>query len=132
MSINGLTKVVIVAAGVALAAPIAMAAPSSQEMATLKNAPPLSEVVKKLEGQGYSRITEVDFEHGYYEVKGQQTDGKWFSVHVDPKTGDIEKGKMKHEGKAAPAPAATPAPATTPAPAATPPAHPAGSSNTTK
>jgi hypothetical protein len=55
------------------------------------NAMKLSAVIKLLEDQGLSRIEEVEFEDGVWEVEVHQNDNKEVELHVDPLSGKIVK-----------------------------------------
>jgi hypothetical protein len=50
-------------------------------------------VIKQLEAQGYTKIRELDMEHGCYEAKGFDKDGQHVEVYLEPATGAIVKVK---------------------------------------
>ncbi len=52
------------------------------------NATPLPVLLEKLESNGISRIKEVKFEDGYWEIEGIHS-GKEVEVHVNPSSGAI-------------------------------------------
>lgn len=53
-------------------------------------AKPLSEIIKMLEEQGLTVITEVEFEDGAWKIEVYQPDGRELDVKVDPMTGQIQ------------------------------------------
>jgi uncharacterized membrane protein YkoI len=67
------------------------------ELGTTKSGPVLSlaEVAKKLEAQGYSNVTEIEFEHGAYEVKARDGKGQRVKLYLDAVTGEPIKGKHR-------------------------------------
>jgi len=54
------------------------------------NAKPLSEVIRTVEQQGYGTITEVEFEHGVWEIEVHLANGKEKEIKVDPVSGKIK------------------------------------------
>ena len=107
MSINTRTRYATIAA-LALAAGLAGIAyagsdkdkdvdgrPGSTAAATTAGAssPPLAmdEVLARLRTAGYSDFREIEREHGRYEVKGSDADGRRVELYVDARTGEVVK-----------------------------------------
>lgn len=53
-----------------------------------KSAKPLSEVLKKVEGQGYTALTEASYDDGVWEIEAIH-DNKPVEIHVNPKTAKV-------------------------------------------
>ena len=68
-------------AGLAATAFIAGAVPP-------ESSKPLSEVLQKVEGQGYAALTEASFDDGVWEIEALH-DGKPVEIHVNPQTVEI-------------------------------------------
>ena len=49
----------------------------------------MDEVLARLRTAGYSDFREVEREHGRYEVKGMDADGRRVELYVDSRTGEI-------------------------------------------
>lgn len=54
---------------------------------------PQEEVIKKLEAAGYSNVTGIKADDGYWEGKGVKN-GKIMEFHVDPRSGAITKEEL--------------------------------------
>ena len=52
-------------------------------------AQPLSQIIKKLEDQGYT-INEVEYEDNEWEVEGYDQQDEEIEIEVNPMTGEIE------------------------------------------
>ncbi|HET6388553.1 PepSY domain-containing protein [Hyphomicrobium sp.] len=55
---------------------------------------PKEEVIKKVEAAGYSNVTGVHADDGYWEGKGVKN-GKIMEFHVDPRSGAITKEEIE-------------------------------------
>ena len=55
------------------------------------NAKSLSTIIKTVEDRGYGTITEVEFEHGKWEIEVHQAGGKEIEIHVDAVSGQIAR-----------------------------------------
>lgn len=53
-------------------------------------AKPLSEIIKMLEDQGLTGISDVEFDDGLWKIEVQQPDGRELDVGVNPMTGQIQ------------------------------------------
>lgn len=56
----------------------------------------IKQVYDKLEAAGYKEITEIERDHGRYEVKATHADGQRLKLYVDPQTGSVIDSKTKH------------------------------------
>jgi len=56
-------------------------------------AKPLSEIIKALEDQGMTTITEVEFDGGVWKIEVHMPDGKEVDLRVDPVSGEIRGRK---------------------------------------
>lgn len=52
-------------------------------------------ILERVEAQGYRDITEVEREHGRYEVKAVDAEGRRVKVYLDARTGEIVKTERK-------------------------------------
>lgn len=50
-------------------------------------------VIQSLTDQGYTKIKELEMEHGCFEAKGFDSAGKRVEIYVEPATGKIVKVK---------------------------------------
>jgi hypothetical protein len=73
----------------------AAATASAEEKYCTGNGTPMPQeaVIARLTEAGYTRIRELDMEHGCYEAKGFDKDGRRVEVYVEPATGEIVRVK---------------------------------------
>ena len=53
----------------------------------------VEEILARLEEQGYDEVHDIERDHGLYEVKARDQDGRRIEAHVDPRTGDVLRRK---------------------------------------
>jgi hypothetical protein len=81
-------SVIIGAALVALSASVAVAdQPGSDWLSA-------DAVIKILNNEGYSIVTELEADDGYWEADASK-DGKVYQIHIEPKTGKLIKVEPK-------------------------------------
>lgn len=54
---------------------------------------PVEEILARLEDQGYDEVHRIERDHGLYEVKVRDSDGRRIEIHVDSRTGDVLRRK---------------------------------------
>lgn len=59
----------------------------------------IHEALSVVEKAGYANICEIELEHGVWEVKGRDAEGKKFKVEVDAMTGEMVKKEEKAQDK---------------------------------
>ena len=67
------------------------AAQAGQEATQAATAPaiPMEQVLAQLKAEGYSEINEIEREHGKYEVKARNRDGRTIELYLDAATGKV-------------------------------------------
>ncbi|HHF7367626.1 TPA: PepSY domain-containing protein [Legionella bozemanae] len=51
----------------------------------------IQQALSTAEQAGYTNIRKIEFEHGQWEVKGQDAQGKKFEIKIDATTGTLSK-----------------------------------------
>ena len=60
---------------------------TGQEAAQAAPAMPMEQVLAQLKAEGYSEVYEIEREHGKYEVKAKNRDGRRVELSLDASTG---------------------------------------------
>lgn len=82
------------AVAVSFLAALSGTAAAEEDYCTGKGTPMAEDaVIARLTAAGYTRIRGLDMEHGCYEAKGFDKDGKRVEVYVEPATGEIVRVK---------------------------------------
>ncbi len=55
------------------------------------------QIIEKVKAAGYTDIRKIENEHGRYEVKVRDADGKRLELKVDAKTGEIVRKKREDD-----------------------------------
>lgn len=83
--------------GIALAAGtlFAIGTAAAEEEYCTGEGTPMDEavVIQQLTDMGYTKIDELEMEHGCYEAKGFDSAGERVEIYVEPATGEIVKVK---------------------------------------
>lgn len=56
----------------------------------------IAQVADRLDAAGYRNIEEIEREHGGYEVRATDRDGKRVKLRLNPWTGDVEQARSRH------------------------------------
>ncbi|WP_353235066.1 PepSY domain-containing protein [Diaphorobacter ruginosibacter] len=71
-------------------APAVAAAPAA---AAARNVLTIRQIYDRLEAQGYQDIQEIELDHGRYEVKAYDAQGRRMKLYVNAATGAVESSK---------------------------------------
>lgn len=82
-------------AGSAAAAPAAPANATVSRNADTRQELSIAQISDKLTAAGYTGITEIEREHGAYEVKAIDKNGARVKLDVDPQTGKVLETRRK-------------------------------------
>ena len=52
-------------------------------------------VLARLADEGYRDVTEIEREHGRYEVEARDAEGRRVELHLDARTGDVLKRELE-------------------------------------
>jgi len=78
-------------AGTGAFVPAAMADDDARGPASAGGFLTVAEIYQRLAGDGYSRIEEIEFDDGKYEVEAIDSQGREVELDLDPRTGRILK-----------------------------------------
>lgn len=59
----------------------------------------IGQVNQRLEAAGYRNIEKIEREHGIYEARATDPNGRRVKLHINPQTGEVTDSRARHESR---------------------------------